>query len=318
VKVLEGLHYIRQPLSEIWVGITAVQGDRLLFFDSATSAAVGETVLPYLALNGLYKTGQPVLVVNGHCHCDHIGGNAALRTALGAEIAAHEADVPYIENHINQLEALYGFFNGYPDLAMDPDGFLEMAGSDTPVNLSLVDGDKIDFGKFEFEVIHTPGHSDGSIALFEASRGLLLVSDSVQGNGTTDTEVPLIFDLPAYRRSMQRLAGLDVSLLVSAHPFKPHQEVLFWGSAAIRFIRESEGHANEYLDRVASLLSTGAGPISLLELGTRLAKELNLPRVNRYVLILVSACLEELIASGRARRLSGTGWQPASSFVGFA
>jgi glyoxylase-like metal-dependent hydrolase (beta-lactamase superfamily II) len=192
---------------------------------------------------------------------------------------------------------------------------VELAGADTPVDHRLVDGDKIDLGQLEFEVIHTPGHSDGSIALYEPSQGLLLVSDSAQGNGTTDTEVPMIVDLPAYRRSMRRLAELDVSLLVAAHPFKPHPVAIIRGSHATQFLRESEAVAREYLDRVASLLSTSAGPVSLYELGTWLAQELDLARVNRYLLILAAACLDELVTCGQARRLSGTGWHPASSFV---
>jgi glyoxylase-like metal-dependent hydrolase (beta-lactamase superfamily II) len=315
VKILEGLHYIKHPLAEIWVGITAVLGKRLLLVDSGTQAAAGETILPYLAHNGLYTAGQSVLVVNAHCHCDHIGGNAALKTALGAAIAAHEADATFIESRNTQLDALFGPFDGYKDLAIDHEEFLELAGADTPVEHRLVDGDKIDLGHLEFEVIHTPGHSNGSIALFEPSQGLLLVSDSVQGNGTTDTEVPMIVDLPAYRRSMRRLAELDVSLLVAAHPFKPHPVAIFHGSGATRFICESEAVASEYLDRVASLLSSSAGPVSLFDLGTRLAKELNLAQVNRYLLITASACLDELVINGQGRRLSGAGWHPASSFI---
>jgi glyoxylase-like metal-dependent hydrolase (beta-lactamase superfamily II) len=315
VKILEGVHYIMHPLSDIWVGIIAVIGERLLLVDSATQASVSETILPYLAHHDLYKTGQSVLVVNTHCHCDHIGGNAALKTMFKADIAAHTADAAYIESRITQLEALYGFFNGYEDLAMDQDKFLELAGADTPVNLRLVDGDTIKLGRLEFEVIHTPGHSDGSIALFESSQGLLLVGDSIQGNGTADTEVPLIVDLPTYRQSMHRLADLDISTLVAAHPFKPYQRAIFRKSTASQFIRESEALATGYLDRVASLLSTSSGPISLFDLGTRLAKELDLARVNRYLLMLISACLDELIAYGQAQRMSGISWHPASSFV---
>jgi glyoxylase-like metal-dependent hydrolase (beta-lactamase superfamily II) len=315
VKILEGVHYIMHPLSDIWVGIIAVMGERLLLVDSATHASVSETILPHLVHNSLYKNGQSVLVVNTHCHCDHIGGNAALKTILGADIAAHQADAAYIESRITQLEALYGFFNGYEDLAMNQEKFLELAGTDTPVNLRLVDGYRINIGRLEFEVIHTPGHSDGSIALLESTQGLLLVGDSIQGNGTTDTEVPMITDLPAYRRSMHRLAELDVPLLITAHPFKPHQHAIFQKPYASRFIRESESLAREYLDRVASLLSTSSGPISLFDLGTRLAKELNLSSVNRYLLILITACLDELITYRQAQRLTGMSWHPASSFV---
>lgn len=314
MKVQDRVHYIKHPLADIWTGVTIIEDDQLVIVDSATQAAVGETILPYLADNRLYTPGQPVLVINTHCHCDHIGGNAGLKAELGAAVMAHEADVPFVESRVTQFDALFGPFNAYPDLAMDRDGFLALAGEDTSVDHPLTDGQRLALGQFEFEVIHTPGHSAGSLALFESSLGLLIVGDSVQGDGTTDTLVPLIVDLAAYRSSMRRLAGLDMFLLIADHPFNPHSTGLFHGAAARSFVRESEATADEYLGRVAHRLSAQPEPVSLLDLSNRIAHDLEMAHPNPYVLMLVSACLEELIHLGEARRLSGTGWHPGSIF----
>jgi hypothetical protein len=62
--------------------------------------------------------------------------------------------------------------------------------------------------------VHGVMHPLGSVALYELCHGLLLGGDAVQGHGTTDTLLPLIVDLPAYRRYVRRLAGLDVAVLV--------------------------------------------------------------------------------------------------------
>jgi glyoxylase-like metal-dependent hydrolase (beta-lactamase superfamily II) len=304
VKIQDRLHYIKHPLSDIWTGVTVLEGELSVIVDSATQAAVSETILPYLADNEPYITGQPVLVINSHCHCDHIGGNAGLKAALNATIAAHEADVAFIEDRALQFETLFGPFSTYPELTVDEEVYHALAGADTQVDHPLNDGDRIDLGRFELEVIHTPGHSPGSVALYEPSLGLLLVGDSVQGDGTTDTGVPLITDLK-----------LDVALLIAGHPFKPHSSGFFRESAATQFVRESEAVADEHLGRVARLLSSQDGPVSLLDLGTRLARELGLVQPNPYVLILASACLDEMVELGQARRLSGTGWHPASSFA---
>jgi glyoxylase-like metal-dependent hydrolase (beta-lactamase superfamily II) len=309
------VHYVEHPLADIWTAVTVLEGELLVFVDSATQAAVGETILPYLADNELYTAGQPALVINSHCHCDHIGGNAGLKAALNATIAAHEADVAFTEDRAIQFETLFGPFSTYPELTVDEEGYHALAGADTQVDHPLTDGDRIELGRFELEVIHTPGHSPGSVALYEPSLGLLLVGDSVQGDGTTDTGVPLITDLMAYRGSMQRLAKLDVALLIADHPFKPHSSGFFRESAATQFVRESEAVANEHLGRVARLLSSQDGPVSLLDLGTQLARELGFVQPNPYVLMLASACLDEMVELGQARRLSGTGWHPASSFA---
>jgi hydroxyacylglutathione hydrolase len=314
VKVLEGIHYIEHPLADIWTGVVIAEGDPLIVVDSATHASACETILPYLAGNRLYTPGQPVLVVNTHCHCDHIGGNAALKAELGAAVAAHEADVAFIESRRAQFDALFGPFSAYPDLAMDRQTFLAQAGEDTRVDQPLTHGQRFSLGHFEFEVIHTPGHTLGSLALYEASLGLLIAGDSVQGQGTTDTHVPLIVDLPAYRSSMRRLTGLDMALLIGAHPFKPHATACLGGPAASSFVCQSEAAADEYLSGVARLLSAQQGPISLLDLSTRMSRQLGLARPNRYLLILVCACVNELIELGEASRLSGPGWHPGSVF----
>lgn len=315
MKIQDRVHYVKHPLSDIWTGVTVLEGELFVIVDSATQAAVSETILPYLADNELYTAGQPVLVINSHCHCDHIGGNAGLKAALSATIAAHEADVAFIEDRSLQFETLFGPFSAYPELTVDKEAYHALAGADTQVDHPLTDGDRIDLGRFEFEVIHTPGHSPGSVALYEPSLGLLLVGDSVQGDGTTDTGVPLITDLKAYQGSMKCLAKLDVALLVADHPFKPHSSGFFRESAATQFVRESEAASDEYLGCVARLLSSQDGPVSLLDLGTRLARKLGLVQPTPYVLMLASACLDGMVELGEAQRLSGTGWHPASSFA---
>lgn len=81
-----------------------------------------------------------------HGHFDHIGAVAELKTALGADFLAHQDDFFFIEDGKNAA-LRWGVHIQQPP---KPDRFIE-------------DGDKIKIGKFEFKVIHTPGHSPGGV-----------------------------------------------------------------------------------------------------------------------------------------------------------
>lgn len=314
MKVQNCIHYLQHPLADIWTGITVLADDSLTIVDSGTAAAVAETILPYLRENRLHSAGQPAIVINTHCHCDHIGGNAGLKAALAAAVWVHEADAAFTADRAAQFDALFGPFSRYERLAMNPAGFRELAGADTVIDRHLCDGDRLQLGRFTFTVLHIPGHTAGSIALYEPTLGLLLAGDSLQADGTTDTKVPLITDLAAYRRSLARLRDLEISLLIADHPFKPFPVALFRGAEAATFIRDSLEIAECYAERVSRLALAQPSPFALLDIGSQLAREVDLNAPNPYVLILAAACLDDMAAAGRLHRLSGEGWQPTGTF----
>jgi glyoxylase-like metal-dependent hydrolase (beta-lactamase superfamily II) len=84
-----------------------------------------------------------------------------------------------------------------------------------PATRLLEDGEVIAAGKRRFEVIHTPGHSPGGIALWEAATGVLIAGDIVYDG-------PLVedcthSDAAAYVRSMRRLRALPVRVVHAGH-----------------------------------------------------------------------------------------------------
>jgi len=82
-----------------------------------------------------------------HGHFDHVGGVAKLRKNLKTEFLAHEGDFFFIEDGENAAKR-WGIAIEQPP---KPDRFIK-------------DGEKIKFGKFELEVICTPGHSPGGVS----------------------------------------------------------------------------------------------------------------------------------------------------------
>jgi glyoxylase-like metal-dependent hydrolase (beta-lactamase superfamily II) len=112
-------------------------------------------------------------IINTHGHFDHVGGNKALKAATRADLMAHKADVPMLEQ-LSRTAAAWG---------------LQAEDSPSPDRL-LEDGDTISVGTLEFGVIHTPGHSPGGICLYEKNAGALFVGDTLFAGSIGRTDLP--------------------------------------------------------------------------------------------------------------------------------
>jgi hydroxyacylglutathione hydrolase len=114
---------------------------------------------------------KPVFIVNTHCHPDHTCGNAAVREATGALIVRHEADETLLED-----PGAKKYFNrlGFPP--------------SPPADRLVRDGDRLVFGALTLQVIHTPGHSPGSICLY--AEGNLFTGDSLFVGAAGRVDVP--------------------------------------------------------------------------------------------------------------------------------
>jgi hydroxyacylglutathione hydrolase len=89
-------------------------------------------------------------IVNTHGHPDHICGNGILKDALGASILIHELDAGRLSVAGKRAATLFGLHAVSPAA----DGFLH-------------DADVVRFGKISLRVLHTPGHSPGSVCLVD-------------------------------------------------------------------------------------------------------------------------------------------------------
>ncbi len=91
---------------------------------------------------------QPKCIIATHTHIDHIGGVEKLKRATGAAVMIHEADLPMYRD-MGGLAYLLGI---PPPPVAEVDQFLR-------------DGDTVRWGSLALEVLHTPGHSPGSLSL---------------------------------------------------------------------------------------------------------------------------------------------------------
>ena len=170
---------------------------------------------------------KPVTVILTHTHMDHMGGAYEFDA-----VCVHKAEAPALAEANNHLSVDIADWDGdaqswISGMGYDISGGILTAiphkGFDLaehrlePANATkfLQDGDIVDTGDRQFAVLHLPGHSPGSIGLWEAATGTLFSGDAIYDGALLD-EIPGS-DIPVYRRTMQRLRELPVSVVHAGH-----------------------------------------------------------------------------------------------------
>lgn len=108
-----------------------------------------------------------------HCHGDHIGGVKELKERYGGQVIIERKDA---ENLINPNVSLTSYI-GFTNLTIEADARVD-------------DGDLLHLGDLEFEVIHTPGHTEGGSCLYCKSENLLFSGDTLFRGTWGRTDVP--------------------------------------------------------------------------------------------------------------------------------
>ncbi|MEM2118074.1 MAG: MBL fold metallo-hydrolase [Candidatus Bathyarchaeia archaeon] len=159
-------------------------------------------------------TNLPITVINTHSHYDNIGGNYQF-----VDVLVHETELANVHSGIPKEQISYvvddhNFFALTPDIR----GSRFTRGEARPIPSefdrtryqihpcpwasSVKNRQILDLGSIKLEVLHTPGHSSGSICLFDRDNKYLFTGDTVyQG--------PIYFYLPDFQKSVQFLATIE-------------------------------------------------------------------------------------------------------------
>jgi glyoxylase-like metal-dependent hydrolase (beta-lactamase superfamily II) len=180
---------------------------RALLFD--TGLGVGKISAAVTRLTSL-----PVTVTNSHTHFDHVGGNAEFQDI-------RNRDLPYTRENMRGETNPYSRDTLAPERLCGalPPGTKPKSYATRPwkTTQTLRDGERIDLGGRELEVIFTPGHTPDSLVLLDRENGLLFTGDTFYPGPiylfTAET------DFAAYAQSVAKLAGLapQITLLLPAH-----------------------------------------------------------------------------------------------------
>lgn len=108
-----------------------------------------------------------------HAHIDHVGGALSLKRLTGAPILLNENDLPLLDMMATQA-AWLGVRP--PETALPDEG--------------LVDGQRVGLESYPAEVLHTPGHTQGSVCLHFVPLKMLIAGDTLFAGGIGRTDLP--------------------------------------------------------------------------------------------------------------------------------
>jgi glyoxylase-like metal-dependent hydrolase (beta-lactamase superfamily II) len=173
-----------------------------------------------------HELGHDVMAVATHVHGDHVGGmhefdRRAIHSSEADELAAPGA-ITLDSTRYGPLVLGPYIDAGYdvPDLLVDsvPAGGLASGPLErlaAPATQMLEHGDVVDLGDRSFEVLHLPGHSPGSIGLWERTTGVLFSGDAVYDGPLLDELDGC--DIAAYVDTMRRLREMPVTVVHGGH-----------------------------------------------------------------------------------------------------
>jgi glyoxylase-like metal-dependent hydrolase (beta-lactamase superfamily II) len=205
----DGISHIRERFVGDWLrcNIWHVKGrDRDILVDSGMGLRSLKAGIAALA-------ERPVTAISSHAHFDHIGGAHEFAARLGHAAEAHiHADPTWAATAANRYWIRAETISALPHAGYDIETF---AITPAPLTGYLDEGDVVDLGDRVFNVFHLPGHSPGSIALFEQETGIMLSGDVVYDGDLFDTVYHS--DPAVYRRSLKRLREMPVAIVHAGH-----------------------------------------------------------------------------------------------------
>ena len=133
-----------------------------------------------------------------HLHPDHCEATAALKDVSGARIALHPVQVDYLDLMDEASRKSLG------------------VGITKKFSADIVLTERLNLGTTDLEIVHTPGHSPGSICFYAADTKILICGDLIFEQGMGRTDLPF-GNLDELQRSITTVSMLDTELLLPGH-----------------------------------------------------------------------------------------------------
>ncbi|MEW9050578.1 MAG: MBL fold metallo-hydrolase [Neobacillus sp.] len=248
-------------------------------------------------------------IILTHYHPDHFGYAGTLQQLTDAEVWMTEVDaeagLSYWEPEsmliVNKNYDTCGLpANLSQELTTDEKSFNAQVKPYPKVNHHLTEGMKILFGKYEYEVIFTPGHSDGLITLYNKENSLLFSTDHILPRISPNISYwfrGIRNPLESFFHSLEKIKKLDVDVVIPSHG-KPFRN-------ANQRIDELVAHHHERIEAVYTAIKQ---PATIYQVNGQLFKNLNIHET-RFAVGETLAHLEYLYLNNQCKKsLEGGTW----------
>ncbi|NVJ85151.1 MAG: MBL fold metallo-hydrolase [Algoriphagus sp.] len=157
------------PFQENTYVISDQDGNAAIVDPGNYDRSENQELLDYIRSENL----KPALLLNTHCHIDHVLGNAFVKRTFSIPLLIHEQEVPVL-NSAKVFAPNYGF-NQYE--AAEPDGYLQP-------------GEVIQLGKESLKIIFVPGHAPGHVVFYHEESKQCLAGDTLFRGSIGRTDLP--------------------------------------------------------------------------------------------------------------------------------
>ena len=210
-EIVSGVYMLGGPLGAgvLSTNIYILADDDITVVDTGYSGRTKQVLNAVRRLG--YAPSDVKRIIITHHHPDHVGSLPGLRDATGADVIAHPLDVPYIDGRLRQpvTESM-----GWRRALLELSGkFWRIA--PVTVTATVDEGDELPGG---IRILHTPGHTQGSICIYIESKRLVIAGDLLVNRfGLKLPSRPFTVDMYREVRSLQKLAEMEFDVVCFGH-----------------------------------------------------------------------------------------------------
>jgi glyoxylase-like metal-dependent hydrolase (beta-lactamase superfamily II) len=231
-----------------------------LLVDTGCAHNPVQEILPYMAQIG-FDPARLTWIAISHSDLDHQGGNAPMRAAAPqARLLCHRLDEPWVADTEALIRGRYSQFEADHDIGYGEAGKAGIRTDtlSTPMDLTVQGGDTLRLGSdWIVELIHTPGHTWGHLAVWDPRSRTLISGEAAMGRAIPDEEwnaamPPTYCYVETYLATQDHLLRMEIAQMAPAH------WPLMQGVQVAEFITQSRLYVLEVEEALLGLAAAGA------------------------------------------------------------